>query len=612
MSASESVAADGLLADLADPGFDVAALRAKYVAERDKRLRDAAIGHGQYRSVLGDGQFAGDPWSDPDFSREPMQEEVDVVILGGGFSGLTAAVEFLKRGVDDFLIIDTAGDFGGTWYWNRYPGVQCDTEAYMYLPLLEETGYIPSQKYSDGYEILDHARRIGHHFDLYRRALFQTRLTEARWDEAARRWVVRTDRDDTVLARFLVIGFGIWNAPRIPRIEGMDTFRGKLFHTSRWDYEYTGGDDRGARMTRIADKNIGIIGTGCTALQAVPRLASDAGHLHVFQRTPALVAERNNRPTDASFTDSIEPGWWERRNRTFLELMEGLTDDDPVQDGWTVLFTAMRAIGGDGLADLTPEQIGQLAEVADFRYTNGLRERIDRLVDDPEVAERLKGWYGQWCKRPMFHDEYHPSFNRPNVSLIDTDGRGVQKMSERGVVLADGSVVELDCLIFASGYDSFGSDFRQQAQMEVYGRDGEKLFDHWSERVTTFQRTLTHGFPNALFLVQTATVGAQANIVYFCQKQAEHTAYIIAETLARGATRVEVAAEAEEAFDELAHQPGPLKEYIANCTPGNFNQLGLGGPGPLDYQYPGGQIGFLDDIKKWRDEGRLEGLTLSN
>lgn len=603
--------ANEVLVDLADPAFDVAALREKYAAERDKRIHGSRLGPSQYRSVLGDSQFAVDPWSDPNFSRTPIQAEVDVVILGGGFSGLTAAVELIKRGVDDFRIIDTAGDFGGTWYWNRYPGVQCDTEAYIYLPLLEETGYIPSEKYAYGYEILDHARRIGDQFDLYRRAVFQTRFTEARWDEPARRWVVHTDRDDILRARFVVLGGGILNAPRIPYIEGLETFRGKMFHTSRWDFDYTGGDDRGARMTGIADKNIGIIGTGCTGLQAVSTLALDAGHLYVFQRTPALVAERNNRPTDATFIDTIEPGWWERRNRTFLELMQGLTDEDPVQDGWTVLFKGIREMAGDGATDLTPEQIAQRAEAADFRYTNGLRDRIDRLVHDPEVAERLKGWYGQWCKRPMFHDEYHPSFNRPNVTLVDTDGRGVQKMNERGVVLADGNEVELDCLIFATGYDTFGTDVQQRTQMELYGRDGEKLSDHWRQRTKTFQRTLTHGFPNVLVLVQTATVGAQANVLYFSQKQAEHSAYIIAETLARGATRVEVTAEAEDAYDERARQPSPLRDYIANCTPGNFNQGGIAPSAALDSQYPGGQIAFLDDIKTWRDQGGLEGLVLT-
>lgn len=595
---------------LLDPGFDVDALRAKYAIERDKRLRRETIGHDQYLSIVGNSELADDPWSDPHFTREPVVAETEVVVLGGGFSGMMVAAELSSRQVDDFLIIDSAGDFGGTWYWNRYPGVQCDTESYIYMPFLEETGYIPSQKYADGYEILDHARRVGRHFDLYRRALLQTKFTEARWDEDDDRWVVSTDRNDVIRARFLVVAVGIFNTPHLPRIPGLDSFEGTIFHTSRWDYDYTGGDDRGARMTKLEDKNVGVVGNGCTGLQVASKLAQDAGHLYVFQRTPALVAERNNRPTDAEFTDTLESGWWEKRNRTFLELMEGRTDVDPIQDGWTVLFRNLMAMAGDGLSDLSPEQVGQLAEIADFRYMNGLRERIDRLVDDPEVAERLKGWYGQWCKRPMFNDEYHRSFNRPNVTLVDTDGRGVERIVERGVELPDGKVIELDCLVFASGYDSFGSDLRQRMQMELYGRGGEPLSVHWNDRIKTFQRVMTNGFPNAFFQVLQATVGAQANVNYIGKKLAEHISYIIVETRARGAEVVEVSAEAEAADISFASAPSPLGDYLQSCTPGYLNQEGLGGATAVDYTYPTGQVGYIDDLRTWREGGELAGLQL--
>src|ERR1700723_2013280 len=182
-------------------GFNPEALREKYSAERAKRLR--ADSNSQYREITGQFEhYNADPYAEPDLTREALHEELDVVIIGGGFGGMLAAARLQEAGITNFRIIEKAGDFGGTWYWNRYPGAQCDIESYVYLPLLEETGYIPKEKYSFAPEIFEHAKRIGRHFNLYERACFQTQVRDARWDDAEMRWTVTTDRGDVFKARY--------------------------------------------------------------------------------------------------------------------------------------------------------------------------------------------------------------------------------------------------------------------------------------------------------------------------------------------------------------------------------------------------------------------------
>ena len=275
--------------------FDPDALREKYRQERDKRLRPD--GNDQYVEVTG--QFAhylDDPYVEP-IVRDPIAVDVEVVVVGGGFGGLLAGARLKEAGITDVRLVEKGGDFGGTWYWNRYPGAQCDVESYIYLPLLEEIGYIPKEKYTRAPEILEHSRAIGRHFGLYDGALFQTEVTGMRWDDALGRWLVATNRGDELRARFVCMANGPLHRPKLPAIEGIESFRGHSFHTSRWDYDYTGGDSEG-NLTRLAGKRVGIIGTGATAVQVVPHVGAAAEHLYVFQRTPSSIDVRNNRPTD--------------------------------------------------------------------------------------------------------------------------------------------------------------------------------------------------------------------------------------------------------------------------------------------------------------------------
>ena len=383
--------ADGETLKTGDPGlgFDPDALRARYRAERDRRLR--ADGNEQYREITG--QFAHyleDPYVAPGFAREPLTDEVEVVVIGGGFGGLLAAARLREAGVQGIRMIEKGGDFGGTWYWNRYPGAACDIESYIYLPLLEELGYVPVEKYSRAPEILKHSRAIGEHFNLYDGALFQTEVTRMDWDDATARWIIRTNRGDAIRARFVAMANGPLHRPKLPGIPGVETFKGHSFHTSRWDYDYTGGDSNGG-LTGLKGKRVGIIGTGATAVQCVPHVGAAAEALYVFQRTPSSIDVRNNRPTDPEWAESLEPGWQQKRMDNFNVLVSGgFQEEDLVNDGWTdiirnLLVVARMRQAAEGEA---PQDPLALLELADFKKMEQIRGRVDETVQDAGTSPR--------------------------------------------------------------------------------------------------------------------------------------------------------------------------------------------------------------------------------
>jgi len=589
-------------------GFDPEALRAKYRAERDKRLRDD--GSGQYVAPAGDfGYFAEDPYVEPGFDRAPLTDEVDIAIIGGGFAGLSAGAALRKRGMESIRYVEKGGDFGGTWYWNRYPGVQCDIESLVYLPLLEETGYVPVERYSRGPEIWDHARRIARHFDLYRDALFQTAVTGLRWLDEERRWLVETDRGDAFKARYVIRTNGILDRPRLPGIPGLADYKGHSFHTSRWDYDYTGGDSSGG-LTGLADKRVAIIGTGATAIQAVPHVARHAKHLYVVQRTPSGVDERRNGPTDPDWVRSLEPGWQRRRRENFVALTTGLPqDEDLVGDGWT---DAVRSLGSFIGGDISPALKQEKMELADFAKMNQVRGRIDEIVADPDTAEALKPWYRQFCKRPTFNDEYLPAFNRPNVDLVDTDGRGLDGFAETGF-LFDGKLYPVDCVIFATGFDfgnAYGASARQKGH-PIVGRGGISLADEWGAGMRTLHGFYSTGFPN-LFHMGGSQNGLAFTLTYCLDEQAEHIADVLKHARDRGATLVEPTAEAEaEWVATIRAKDKSFHDFQRECTPGNFNDEGKVGQSVSrsDEYYGGGPIAFYALIRQWRDEG-MKGLAI--
>ena len=592
-----------------DLGFDPDALKKKYRAERDKRLRQD--GNEQYVEIAGKfAHYLEDPYVKP-IQRAPLSDEVEVVVIGGGFGGLLAGARLREAGVEDIRLIEKGGDFGGTWYWNRYPGAACDIESYVYLPLLEELNFIPVEKYTRAPEILKHSRAIGEKFDLYRGALFQTEVTEMRWDEAAKRWIVKTNKGDALRARFVVMANGPLHRPKLPGIAGVETYKGHSFHTSRWDYDYTGGDSNG-NLTGLKDKVVGIIGTGATAVQCVPHLGAGAKHLYVFQRTPSSIDVRNNRPTDPKWAASLGPGWQKARMDNFNALVSGVPQaEDLVNDGWTDIIGNMLALMRKANESGGQVDLMTTMQLADFKKMEQIRARADETVCDKRTAEALKPYYNQFCKRPCFHDEYLDAFNRPNVTLVDTDGKGVERITEDGVV-ANGKEYKLDCLIYGTGFE-VGTSYTRRAGYEVYGRGGLALTDKWKDGVSTLHGMHARGFPNML-LVSNAQAGFTANFPHMLNEQSKHLAYIVKTAQDRQAHVVEASQAAEDAWVETIVATALMRQrFQEECTPGYYNNEGK--PSALAARngpYGLGSIAFIKLLEDWRAADDLKGLELSS
>ena len=591
-------------------GFDPDWLRAKYQAERDKRLRPE--GNAQYIEVTDEfAHFVDDPYVEPGYTREPLTDEIDVVIIGGGFGGLLAGARFREAGIDNLRIIEAGGDFGGTWYWNRYPGAQCDIESYCYLPLLEELGYIPKEKYSYAPEIYEHSQRIANTFDLYDAAYFQTKVTDLRWDDDTRRWIVSTDREDAMRARFVVMATGPLNRPKLPAVPGIDSFEGHTFHTSRWDYDYTGGDHTG-NLTKLADKRVAVIGTGATTIQSVPYVGAHAKHLYVFQRTPSSVDLRGNAPTDMDWATSLEPGWQRKRRQNFNDMVTGRpVEQDMVNDGWTEIFRNLASmLPTKSEAQVSFEEAAELAELADFKKMNGIRARVDETVRAEETAEKLKPWYRQFCKRPTFNDEYLPTFNRPNVTLIDTsDSQGVERITPTGVV-ANGVEYPVDCIIYATGFE-VGTVYTRRAGYEITGIGGKKLSDYWADGMKTFHGFSSHGFPNC-YQMGLGQNGLSANLTAILDDQARHLAFLIKELQSRGITRAQPSLEAESDWVNTIRSLAVLNvDFFEACTPGYYNNEGQIREGGINREtYAPGANAFNALLETWRADGKLDGLLL--
>ncbi|MEC8808045.1 MAG: NAD(P)/FAD-dependent oxidoreductase [Pseudomonadota bacterium] len=608
----ESIDMAELLGDL---DFDPAALKAKYLEERDKRLRDD--GNEQYVEVTAEfSHYVDDPYVEPGFSRAPLHDEVEVAIIGGGFGGLLMAARLREAGFDDIRMIEKAGDFGGTWYWNRYPGAMCDVESYCYLPLLEELDYMPKHKYSFAPEILQHSKRIARHYNLYENACLQTAITQLSWDAKDNRWIIETDRNDRMRARYVAMANGPLSRPKLPGIQGINDYKGHTFHTSRWDYYYTRGNSFG-NLSGLKDKRVGIIGTGATAVQCIPHLGEWAKQLYVFQRTPSSIDERNNHETDQAWAKSLEPGWQQKRMDNFNVLVSGGDQpEDLVADGWTDIMRNLTGIAAK-LASrklgrrLTKGERAELMELADYKKMNAVRARAQKIVNDEKTAELLQPWYRQFCKRPCFHDEYLDTYNRGNVTLVDTNGRGVERLTETGVV-ANGEHFEVDCLIFATGFE-VGTSYTRRSGYDIVGRGGQTLSEHWQEGLRTFQGLTSHGFPNCFFLGFTQTA-VTVNVPHALNEQAKHVAHILQAARDRGTPTVEPTAQAEEDYvQEIAKSANVGARFYAECTPGYYNSEGKRGnrSGFFSDMHSAGAIKFFKLLKDWRDEGSLEGLDLS-
>lgn len=603
--------------------FDPDALEAKYQFERDRRIRPD--GSKQYASTVSGRfeKFSQDPWSSNDTNREPVTDHTTVVIAGGGFGGLVMGARLVEAGVSDVRIIEIGGDFGGTWYWNRYPGAMCDIEAHIYLPLLEELGYAPKHRYAYAEEMLELSQRIGKEYGLYDKACFHTSITGAEWVETESRWRIATDHGDSVTADYFVLACGRQSLPKLPNLPGVDEFQGHIFHSSRWDYDYTGGDANGG-MAGLRDKRVGIVGTGATALQIVPEVAKDAKNLLVFQRTPSTVGVRGQRETPEDWVDRSKPGWQRARRVNFQQHVQFGSQagyvrpaDDMVADGWTAAFEVLaepEAQVADRLGRApTPEELAALSEINDYRLMNSLRDRVDDTVEDSETAEALKPWYRWWCKRPGWHDDYLPAFNRPNVSLIDTHGHGIDGFTKDGV-LVNGQEHQLDCLIMATGFEA-GIAYTHLTGFDIGGRD-VMLSEHWKSGVRTYHGMSTDRFPNMFFIGGNPQTASAVNAVHLLDEQAGYVAHIIATALDRGVETVEAQPDnVDEWVDIIASSPKnhAMFQFFAQCTPGYYNAEGKAKSSAdlfIGGRYGDGPLAYYDLLDDWKSQGDLAGYQL--
>ncbi|MHC8420195.1 flavin-containing monooxygenase [Streptomyces sp. NB004] len=585
----------------------LAGLRRRYRLERERRVRPD--GTRQYLSADAEfGFYDEDPYATRTGERDPLRDHVDVAVVGGGFGGILAGARLRQQGVERIRVVEKGGDFGGTWYWNRYPGIHCDVESHVYLPLLDETGYVPEWKYAPGEEIRRHAVRIAEKFDLYADALFSTSVTSLAWDDTTQSWIVATDRGDAFRATYVVTATGTLTELKLPGIPGIEDFRGHTFHTSRWDYGYTGGTPDGG-LTGLADRRVGVVGTGATGVQVIPKLAEDAGHVYVFQRTPSTVDVRANRRTTARDVGADHDGWARERRDNFLQIVSGESvERDLVADQWTAGAGLLEKLLPSFRRPSDRQGFEAAYEIADAEKMNAIRARVEHVVADADTAEKLEPWYRYACKRPTFSDAYLQAFNRDNVTLVDTaDTHGIERMTEHGVVVGD-TEYQLDCLVFATGF-SVGVSGVHSGKLSVSGRDGVRLLDALKQRGPRSLHGLTrNGFPN-LIQLGAAQSASSVNFTHVLDEHAVHAAALVAAAEARGAV-VEPSREAEDAWLAVLSDGAPDHEWFhAECTPGYYNGEGRGRPnGPT--AYPHGAAAFHDLLTRWRATSMSDALAV--
>lgn len=605
----------------------------KYHQERDKRLR--ADGEGQYVDPAYDEKlrrYQADCWvtadtPNPGLDKAKNGDRYKVAIFGAGLGGILFAIRLIKAGIEDIVFVDSAGGFGGTWYWNRYPGLMCDVESYIYLPLLEEMGYIPKNKYSYGYEIREYLESIVDKYKLREKAIFRVVLESTRWEEKDGEWNVHLNRLDggtlDLKAEIVISNTGLFNITKMPNLPGVTEFAGHSFHASRWDYEYTGGSQEKPNMHKLKNKRVGIIGTGATAVQVVPELSKWAKELCVFQRTPAPVDIRGQGPTDTEwFKREVQgrgKGWQRERAENFTAFVSNENREvNLVDDEWTRMRTFSFILGSPAkFPDIST--LVATANALDLPRQEKLRKRVKDTVKDRDTAEKLTPWYPSWCKRPCFHDDYLKAFNEPNVTLVDTDGKGIDGLSKDGIVVG-GKEYPLDVVIFSTGFYIKGAASPAgKGRFKAYGRSGKSLDDRWAEGVTTLHGFLMDDYPN-FFMTGPNQAAGSANLTYYLDQISTHITYIITEASKRAKGSrlcIEATREAGEAWtQEILARAGSFAA-LAGCTPGYINGEGeMDKPKTTEEMMTGARAAFWGDgmldyvnvIEKWRQDGKLAGL----
>jgi cation diffusion facilitator CzcD-associated flavoprotein CzcO len=425
-------------------------------------------------------------------------DSVDVVILGAGFSGLSAAIELTRRGRSSFLVLEKADDVGGTWRDNTYPGVECDVPSHLYS-LSTAPNPRWSKTYAAGAEIHAYQQEVVRRFDLADRIRLGTCARSASWSGG--RWTVEATDGRVVQARHLIAGLGGLHTPNIPAFRGAESFRGPIFHTSTWDHS-----------VQLLGRRVGMVGTGATAVQAAPEVAEIADSFHLFQRSPIWCGPKRDDPYPSDLQDDFE------------------RDPDALRAHRWELWNAWESNGADLLRAGT--DANAVAEAM-------ARRNIERNVSDPELVKLLTPTFNITCKRPTFSNRYYPMFNRDNVHL---ETAAIEEIVPGGI-RAGGNVIPLDVIILATGFRPFDIT----SEIEITGIDGLNLADAWSDRITSYRSIMVHGFPN-LFLLLGPNSAGLTSALQMIEAGARFAADVIDRVDERRVTGVHPTAEAVDAF----------------------------------------------------------------
>jgi cation diffusion facilitator CzcD-associated flavoprotein CzcO len=407
-----------------------------------------------------------------------MGNDVRVIIVGTGFSGLGMAIQLAKSGIDDFVVLEKAQDVGGTWRDNSYPGCACDIQSHMYSFSFEQnpnwTRSFPSQP-----EIWDYLRKVTDRYDLRRHIRFGQEMVGAQWDADRQVWHVRSRTGEEFTAQFLVSGVGALHIPNIPDLPGIDSFQGTTFHSANWNHDY---DLRG--------KRVAVVGTGASAIQFVPQIVPEVEQLHLFQRTAPWVMPKPDYPMPS----------WARRVFRFVPGAQRLYRD------LLYWLLEVRAVGFNGHPKLL-----QAAEKIAKRH-------IGKHVKDSELRRKLIPDYRMGCKRVLVSNDYYPSLTRENIEIVT---EGVTEVRPHSVVASDGTEREVDAIIFGTGFhvtDAFDN-------LDIIGRDGRNLGKEWAtEGMRTHLGITVSGFPNLFFLLGPNTGLGHNSVVFMIESQIKYVA----------------------------------------------------------------------------------------
>ena len=472
--------------------------------------------------------------------QQDRSTDVDAVLVGAGFSGLYMLHRLRGLGLTT-RVFEAADGVGGTWYWNRYPGARCDSESHYYCYSFSEDirkEWKWSCRYPAQPEILQYLNFVADRLDLRRDIEFGTRVTAGEYQEETNCWRVRTDRGEVVRARFLITGVGCTSATSSPVIPGIDTFTGAVYHTAHWPHD----------TVDFAGRRVGLIGTGSSGIQCTPRLAAEAAHLTVFQRTPNFsVPARNHLHTDET-RRTLDENFEELRRKT-LNSPIGMPFDVPQTSALEVSpeerrrkYDALWETGGfrfmfESYNDLV------LNTEANETAAEYVRAKIREMVHDPATAELLCPYdHPIGTKRPPIDTAYYETFNRDNVTLVDIRANPILKADADGLVLQNGDRHALDCIVFATGFDAVtGSLIR----MNLRGRNGVALDEKWAHGPLAYLGLCTAGFPNLFMITGPGSPSILANFPVCIEQHVDWIAECIARMRAQGVDRIEAMADAE-------------------------------------------------------------------